>query len=143
MLDEIGRPRFLSAGANAVGVRFHLLPTKPRDIEDDGLFHYGILGPNAASKFGRPSAEAKRYPDEATGPEKPNVYRNAVILLTPSKDGLEVASAGVRDHLGCEQVGVDLKEQQKDGNVDVTRMQTLAINLDKTEGRIPDAIRQG
>ena len=142
LLDEIGRAKILSAGANAVGVRVHSLPTKPRDIEDDGLFHYGILGPSGASESGKPSAEAKRYLDETTGPEKPRVYRNAVILLTPSKDGLEVASASVRDYLAWEMVGVDLKEQQKDGNVDVARMQTLAINLDKGKGRIPDAIRQ-
>jgi hypothetical protein len=109
---------------------------------DDGLFHYGILGPNGASDSGKPSPEAKRYLDETTGPEKPRVYRNAVILLAPSKDGLEVASASVRDHLAWEQVGVNLKEQQKDGNVDVARMQTLIINLDKAKGRVPDSIRQ-
>ncbi|MFH1969016.1 MAG: hypothetical protein ABIJ53_01720, partial [Verrucomicrobiota bacterium] len=142
LLDEIGRTKTLSAGASAVGVRVHTLPAKTRDIEDDGLFHYGILGPSGASDSGKPGPEAKRYLDETTGPEKPRVYRNAVILLAPSKDGLEVASASVRDYMAWERVGVNLKDQQKDGNVDVARMQTLAINLDKTKGRIPDAIRQ-
>lgn len=142
LLDEIGKARILSTGANVFGVRVHSLPTKPRDIEDDGLFHYGILGPSGASESGKPSAEAKRFLDETTGPEKPRVYRNAIILLTPSRDGLEVASASVRDYLAWEMVGVDLKEQQKDGNVDVARMQTLAINLDKSKGRIPETIRQ-
>ncbi|MGD9972706.1 MAG: DUF499 domain-containing protein [Desulfatirhabdiaceae bacterium] len=142
LLDEIGRVKTLSTGANAVGVRVHTLPTKPRDIEDDGLFHYAILGPSGASDSGKPGPEAKRYLGETSGPEKPRVYRNAVILLAPSKDGLEVASACVRDYLAWEQVGVSLREQQKDGNVDVARMQTLSINLDKTKGRIPDAIRQ-
>lgn len=142
LLGEIAKTKTLSAGAHAVGVRVHMLPTTPRDIEDDGLFHYAILGPNGASESGKPSAEAKRYLDETTGPEKPRVYRNAVILLTPSKDGLEVASASVRDYLAWEHVGTDLKGQQKDGNVDVARMQTLAINLDKSKGRIPDSIRQ-
>ena len=37
LLDEIGRTKTLSAGANAFGVRVHTLPLKPRDIEDDGL----------------------------------------------------------------------------------------------------------
>lgn len=141
-LDEIGKTKTLSAGAHAFGVRVHTLPTKPRDIEDDGLFHYGILGPSGVSDSGKPGSEAKRYLDETTGPEKPRVYRNSVILLAPSKDGIEVASASVRDYLAWEQVGVNLKEQQKDGNVDVARMQTLTINLDKAKGRIPDAIRQ-
>lgn len=142
LLDAIGRAKTLSAGAQAFGVRVHTLPTKPRDIEDDGLFHYGILGPNGASDSGKPSAEAKRYLDETTGPEKPRVYRNSVILLAPSRDGLEVASKSVRDYLAWEQVGINLKEQQKDGNVDVARMQTLTINLDKAKGRIPEAMRQ-
>ncbi|MAT38150.1 MAG: hypothetical protein CL946_00955, partial [Ectothiorhodospiraceae bacterium] len=142
LLDEIGKTKTLSAGANALGIRVHSLPTKPRDVEDDGLFHYAILGPSGASESGKPSAEAKRYLDETTGAEKPRVYRNAVILLTPSKDGLEVASASVRDYLAWETVVADLQEQDRDGNIDAARMSTLRINLDKSKGRIPDAIRQ-
>ena len=38
-----------------------------------------------------PSAEAKRFLDETTGAEKPRVFRNAVLLLAPARDGLEVA----------------------------------------------------
>ena len=102
LLDEIGKVKALSAGAT--GVRVHSLPTRPRDIEDDGLFHYAILSPSAACDSGKPSSEAKRYLDETTGPEKPRVYRNAVILLTPSKDGVDIASVRVRDYLAWEQV---------------------------------------
>ena len=142
LLDEIGKTKTLSTGAHAFGVRVHTLPTKTRDIEDDGLFHYAILGPSGASDSGKPGSEAKRYLDETTGPGKPRVYRNSVMLLAPSRDGLEVAAASVRDYLAWEQVGIDLKKQQKDGNVDVARMQTLTINLDKTKGRVPDTIRQ-
>jgi hypothetical protein len=142
LLDEIGKVKTLSSGASASGVRVHTLPTKPRDIEDDGQFHYAVLSPGCASDSGKPSAECKRYLDETTGSEKPRVYRNAVILLAPSKDGLEVASARVRDFLAWDQVRADLKEQSKDGNVDVARMQTLTIHVDKSKGRIPDSIRQ-
>ena len=142
LLDEIGKCKSLAMGASATGVRVHLLPGQPRDIEDDGAFHYAVLGPNAASDSGRPSTDAKRYLDETTSPEKPRVYRNAVILLAPSKDGLEVASARVRDYLAWEEVRSDLKEQEKDGDVDVSRMQTLTIHTDKARGRIPEAIRQ-
>jgi hypothetical protein len=142
LLDEIGKCKALTAGAAAAGVRVHLLPTRARDIGDDGQFHYAVLGPNAASDSGKPSQEARRCLDETTGPEKPRVYRNAVILLTPSRDGVEVASARVRDYLAWEQVRSDLKDQDKEGNVDVARMQTLAINLDKARGRIPDAVKQ-
>src|SRR5690606_34124985 len=95
LLEEIGRTKSLTSGASAAGVRVHTLPAKPRDIEDDGLFHYAIMPPSAASDSGKPSPEAKRFLDETTGPEKPRVFRNAVLLLTPSKDGLSAAEARV------------------------------------------------
>lgn len=142
LLDEIGKCKPLTAGASAAGVRVHLLPSHPRDIEDDGKFHYGILGPKAASDSGKPSPEAKRYLDETTSPEKPRVYRNAVILLTPSRDGIEVTSARVRDYMAWEEVRADLKEQEKDGSIDPARMSTMAMNIDKARGRIPDAVKQ-
>ncbi len=142
VLDEIGKVKSLTAGASAAGVRVHTLPARPRDIEDDSQFHFAVLAPGAASDSGKPSPDAKRYLDETTGREKPRVYRNAVLLLTPSKDGIEVAAARVRDYLAWEQVRTDLKEQEKDGNIDVARMQTLAINIDKAKGRIPEAIKQ-
>lgn len=142
LLDEIQKVKSLTTGASAAGVRVHTLPARPRDIEDDGQFHFAVLGPGAASDSGKPSAEARRYLDEKTGPENPRVLRNSVLLLTPSKDGLEVAATRVRDYLAWEQVRTDLKEQEKDGSVDVARMQTLTINLDTAKGRVPDAVKQ-
>lgn len=147
LLDEIGKAKSLTSGASALGVRVHTLPTKPKDIEDDGLFHYAVLPPSAASDSGKPSAEAKRYLDETTGPEKPRVFRNAVLLLAASRDGLEVAQARVREYLAWEKVKDDLtpkndEEKKQKASVDVARMQTLAINIDKARGRVPDAIRQ-
>ncbi len=92
-----------------VGVSVHTLPAKIDDVKDDGKFHYVILGPNAASDSGKPSALAKRYLDENTGPDNPRVKRNAVILVVPSKDGLELAQARVREYLAWEQVKTSLK----------------------------------
>jgi hypothetical protein len=140
LIDEIQKAKTLTSGASAAGVRVHTLPTKPKDIEDDGLFHYAILPPSAASDSGKPSAEAKRILDETTGPEKPRVFRNAVLLLAPSRDGLEVAEARVRDYLAWETVRDNLDKEKS--SVDVARLQTLAINIDKAKGRVPDAIRQ-
>lgn len=142
LLDEIGRTKKLTEGASGAGVKVHTLPTRPRDIEDDGVFHYAVLGPAAASESGKPSAEACRYLDETTGSEKPRVYRNAVLLLVPSREGLDVAETRVRDYLAWEQVLAELNRQQQDGNVDVARMQTLAVYMDKAKGRIPESIRQ-
>lgn len=142
LIDEIGKQKSLSANAAASGVRVHTLPSRPKDIEDDGLFHYAVLGPEAASESGTPSQVAMRFLDETTNTEKPRVYRNALVLLTPSKDGLEFAMARVRDYLAWETVREDVKRQQREGDVDPARAQTLQINIDKSKGRIPDAIRQ-
>ena len=142
LLDEIAKVKSLSMGASAAGVRVHTLPGQPRDIEDDGQFRFAILGPKATSESGKPSPEAQRFLNETTGPEKPRVFRNALLLLVPSKDGLETASARVRDYLAWEQVRIELKEQDAGGDVDVARMHTLGMNLDMAKGRIPDAIRQ-
>ncbi len=147
LLEEIPKVRALTSGASASGVRVHTLPSQPRDIEDDGLFHYAVMPPSAASNSGTPVAEAKRFLDETTGPDKPRVYRNAVLLLCPSKDGLGAAEACVRDYLAWERVMDELlpreeEEKRRKGPVDVARLQTLKMNMDKARGRIPVAIRQ-
>ena len=142
LLDEIAKVKVLTRGASAAGVRVHMLPTKPHDINDDGQFHYAVLGPSCASDIGKPNPETKRFLEETTNAEKPRVFRNAVILLAPSKDGLEVALARVRDLMAWKLVNADLKEQEANGQLDPARMQTLAINLNTAQGRTPDAISQ-
>ena len=146
LIEEIGKLKTLTSGASASGVRVHTLPTRPRDIADDGLFHYAVLPPSAASDSGKPSAEARRFLDETTGPEKPRVFRNAMLLLTASKDGLSAAEARVRDYLAWDRVRNELtpkneEERKQKGSVDVARLQTLKINMDKARARIPEAIR--
>ena len=147
LIEEIQKAKTLTSGASALGVRVHTLPTKPKDIEDDGLFHYAVLPPSAASDSGKPSAEAKRFLDETTGSDKPRVFRNAVLLLALARDGLEVAQARVRDYLAWEKVMDDLipkndEEKRQKGSVDVARLQTLKINIDKAKAKMPEAIRQ-
>ena len=53
-----------------------------------------------------------------------------------------MAMARVRDYLAWEIVRDDIKKQQKDGNIDPARAQTLQIYIDKAKGKIPEAIRQ-
>ncbi|MHB1768008.1 MAG: DUF499 domain-containing protein, partial [Phycisphaerae bacterium] len=147
LLEEIPKVKALTSGASAAGVRVHTLPARPSDIEDDGLFHYVIMPPSAASDSGKPSTQARRHLDEKTGPENPRVFRNAVLLLCPSRDGLEVAQVRVREYLAWEKVKAELAPQnggtdQQNISVDVVRMQTLAVNISKARGRIPEAIRQ-
>lgn len=138
LLDAIGGLKSLTAGASAAGARVHNLPERPRDIEDDGEFHYAVLGPKAASTAGTPSVEAKRYIEETTGPDRPRVYRNAVVLAVPSRDGLEAARNTIRDYLGWEEVRHMLQGQE----IDPLRAELLGSYIDEARKRIPDAVRQ-
>jgi hypothetical protein len=138
LLDEIGKLKSLTAGANAAGARVHTLPDKPHDVEDDGELHFAVLRPNAASEPGKPSAEARRFLDETTGPDRPRVYRNALVLAAPSRDGLEISRDRVRDYLAWEEVRAQLKGQE----IDPIREQTLAMKLDAARKAIPEAVRQ-
>jgi hypothetical protein len=142
LIDEIGKVKKLTAGASAAGVTVHTLPVKVSDVKDDGAFRYAVLGPSAACDSGKPSPEAKRFLDENTGPDNPRVYRNAVLLLCPSKDGLEITEARIRDYLAWDTVRDELKKQEEGGSVDAARMQTLVMNIEKAKGRVPESIRQ-
>jgi len=143
LLSEIEKVRALTQGASAAGVRVHTLPEKPRDVEDDGQFHYAVMPPSAASESGKPSSEARRFLDETTGPDKPRVFRNAVILLCPSRDGLEAARAKIRDHMAWEQVKSDLDAQEKDGaTVDIGRKTTLATKIESARKHVAPGIKQ-
>ena len=136
--DHIEKHRPLTNGASAAGARVHNLPDRPNDIQDDGEFHYAVLGPKAASESGKPSAEARRYVDETTGPDRPRVNRNAIVLAVPSREGLDLVRNRVREYMGWEEVRELLKGQ----SVDPFREQTLRREIDAARGRIPDAISQ-
>lgn len=128
----------LTEGARAAGVKVHKLPAKPSDIEDDGVFHYAVLGPGAASDAGKPSAYARRFLDETTGPDKPRALtRNAVVLAVPARDGLEAARDKVRDLLGWEEVQRILKARDDIDTVTTTR---LSANLKNARAEIVSAV---
>jgi hypothetical protein len=138
MLDEIQKVKSLTAGAGAVVGKVHNLPEKPKDIEDDGEFHYGVLGPKAASDSGKPSAEARRFIDEKAGADSPRIYRNAVVLAAPSRDGLDVVRNAIKEYFGWEEVTAQLKDQE----LDPTRTELLSMNREAARKRIPEAIQQ-
>ena len=128
----------LDGGASATGAKVHVLPASPRDVGDDGEFRYVILGADAASESGKPSAEAKRYLDETTGPKRPRVHRNAVVLAVPSGDGLAAVRGAVRSLLGWE----DVERQLRNQNVDPIQGEHLRRRLQDARRRVPDMIRQ-
>ncbi len=138
LLEEVRRTKSLTQGAAAAGARAHTLPERPRDIEDDGDFHFAVLGPGAVSDSGKPSAEARRFIDETTGADRPRVRRNAVVLVAPSRDGLEAARTRIREYLGWEEV----RSQLGDLASDPVREGKLASSTEQARRRIPDAVRQ-
>jgi len=142
LIDQISKLKSLTAGASIAGAKTHNLPKRPNEIEDDGEFHFAILGPRAASDSGKPSAEAKRYIDETTGPDKPRNYRNAVVLAVPSRDGIEAARNRIRDYLGWEEVRGQLRKQLKGQEIDPIREAALAANISFARSRITESIQQ-
>lgn len=138
LLADVQQTRSLTQGASGAGARVHTLPDRPRDIENDGEFHFAILGPKAVSDSGKPSAEARRFIDETTGPDRPRTYRNAIVLVAPSQDGLDATRNRVREYLGWEEVRSQLKDQPQD----LMREAILAKSTEDARKAIPDAIRQ-
>ena len=128
----------LDGGASAAGAKLHLLPASPRDVGDDGAFRYVVLGPEAASDSGKPSAAAKRCIDETTGRHRPRVHRNALVLAVPSRDGLDAARSSVRTWLGWR----DVQRQLQNQAVDPLRSERLRRKLQESKSQVPALVRQ-
>jgi len=141
LLDEIEKQKSLTKDVSKnYGIKVHILPAKPGDIEDNGEFHFAILGPSASSASGKPGPEARRFLEEKAGTDSPRVHRNALVLVAPSRQGLDIARNRIRGYLAWEKVHSDMNQQE--GKFDPTRMSNLTISLNKAKGRIPEAIRQ-
>jgi hypothetical protein len=138
LLDEIGKLKNLTTGISGQGVKVHNLPEWPKQVEDDGEFHFVILGPKSACVAGNPSAEAKRFIDETTAADRPRVYRNAIVVVAPSMEGLDAARNAITKYLGWEEVRSQLMNQQ----IDMIRQALLTSNLEGSRKGIPSAIRQ-
>lgn len=131
---EIRSAAKLTEGARGAGAKVHMLPVRPAEIEDDGEFHFAVLGPAAAADGGRPPAYARRFIDETTGPEKPRALnRNALVLVAPSREGIEVAREKVRDLLAWEKVRDLLKERS---DIDTAAQARLQTNIAAARGAI-------
>ena len=135
--EEVRRTRRLTEGAQATGARVHTLPESPRDLGDNGEFRYAVLGPEAASESGRPSALAGRYLAETTGSDKPRVHRNVVVLAVPSRDGVAAVRDSVRSLLGWE----DVQRQLAEHAVDPLQGERLRKRLEDARRRLPETIR--
>jgi hypothetical protein len=140
LLKDIDGHKALTATASQSGARPHKLPERPSMVDDDGQFRYVVLGPTAASESGKPSAEARRFIEETTAPDRPRTERNAIVLAVPSRDGIFGARAVVREYLGWLAVGDTLKKEGHD--LDLVRQQNLDAYTSASSKRIGDAIQQ-
>lgn len=127
----------LMEGAGVAGGLTHLLPKSPKDVADDGKFHYAVLGPSAVSDAGKPSAVAKSFIDDTGHEHRPRVFRNALMLAVPSKDGLDVALSSVRALLGWH----DVYEQLKEHTVDPIRRERLNRRLADAEIKVSAVVK--
>ena len=139
LAKAIRSEKSLVKNAAAAGARVHMLPERPRDIADDGEFHFAILGPEAVSDSGKPSAAARRFIEETTAADKPRVNRNALVLAAPSREGLATARNHVRAKLGWEEVK---RQIRLSGGAGEAREERLAEALKAAQKAIPETVRQ-
>lgn len=137
LIAGVGNLKSLTAGASAAGARVHNLPDRPKDVEDDGQFRYVVLGSRAASDVEKPGAEAVKFLTQHMDESDPRVFKNAVIMAVPSRDGLDAARGSIRAYLGWEEVRGQLAGQE----LDPIREQMLSANLDLARKAIPTAVR--
>lgn len=138
LIEEIGALKPLFTAASAPSVVTHKLPDSPDCIDDDGRFHYAVLGPAAASEPGVASAEAARFINETTSHERPRKNRNAILLAVPSRLGISQARHQVRQLLAWDEVRTTLRGQE----VDQQRKALLDEYASGAQTAVSDAIRQ-
>lgn len=138
LLEEIKAARWLDSGATAMGAKVHKLPTGPDQVPSDGEFRYVILGPNALSESGKPSALAVRFCEEVTGPQNPRAAKNAIVIAAPDRSGLTIAQDKVRDHLAW----VEVKGLLSGQPIDPVRSSKLDSEVTGSKKDIGSAVRQ-
>lgn len=138
LLEEIRAAKWLDSGATALGAKVHKLPTGPDQVPSDGEFRYVVLGPNAQSESGKPSAMAVRFCEEVTGPQNPRAAKNAIVIAAPDRSGLTIAHEKVRDHLAW----VEVKGLLSGQPIDPVRSSKLDSEVTGSKKDISGAVRQ-
>ncbi|MDE0105406.1 MAG: DUF499 domain-containing protein [Bryobacterales bacterium] len=134
----IGKTTRLWRGARDAGATVHKLPRLPADVRDTVHFRFAILGPDAASSAGKPSTVARSFLDYTTSHDSPRVYRNAVVLAVPSREGVDGAREETRSLLGWEHVQTQLTARE----IDPVRRARLHRHVTQAEAELPGVIRQ-
>lgn len=135
---EIKVASWLDAGAQAAGAKVHRLATVPADVPDDGEFRYVVLGPAGQSESGKPSALAIRFCDEATDATRPRANKNAIVIVAPSKTGIDITKDRIRDYLAWEEVRTTLATATDDPK----RMSSLSDKIKASREEFKQQLRQ-
>lgn len=138
LLEEIKKVKALTAGAAVAGATVHFLPKHPADIEDDGQFHYAVLGPEAASTAGNPSALARRFLTETTTSDRPRAHANAAVLVTVERGGLAALREQVETAMAWDEVAAQLKGQ----DLDALRDRVLKQHQQDARDAVPTLVQQ-
>lgn len=141
LINSLHKDKLFKSGNTDMELKTHILPANPAEVQDDGKFHYVVLSVDCASEPRKISQNAIRYLEEGASENSPRAYRNSLIMLAPSPDGLDMAKNRIRDALAWEQVLADLRQQGK-GAIDPARESTLASNKKMADGKAQEAIRQ-
>ena len=134
--SAVRKNKSLTEGADAAGVKVHMMPASERDVADDLNFRYVVLGAEAVSESGKPSRVAQKFL-ETKGKDRPRVNRNALVVVAPSRDGLQSMRNEIRAFLGWEEV----QSQLSSHHVDAIRTQRLRRRLETARRRIPETVR--
>ena len=138
LIDHFRKEKFFTRDIDK-DISVHTLPKSPADVPDDGKFHYILLGPDAACSSSKPTDLATKFLKERDHADKPRIHRNAVILLTPSKDGIDVAIERMADVLAWKKVNDELQKQE---GTDQARLSTLTTYQNTANKKLAEAIRQ-
>lgn len=141
LYEAVGKDKNFINGASTYELRSHVFPHSPAAVQNDGQYHYVVLGPQCVSDSKNIANEAKRYLELGTSANSPRSFRNALIMLAPSYDGLELAKKRIREALAWNQVLADLRQQGK-GAIDPARESTLISSKRLADSKVQDAIRQ-
>lgn len=119
----------------------HKLPSSPANVADDGKFHFVVLPPEGACDGDTPSAFAENFLKVTIHQGSPRIHSNAIVLLAPSKSGLDIAMERVADVIAWQKVKDEL-QQQSAATIDQSRLSTLGTLLNAANGKLSDAIKQ-
>jgi hypothetical protein len=135
--EEIRGTKSLTRGAVEAGASLYKMPDDPGDIRDNSSLQFAILGPEFASQPGTSNEKVVPFLKKKTSGQ-PRVNKNAVVLATPSPEGLSKARSRVQSYLAWKEVGNMLSEQPSNP----TRRQRYKQKRDAAEKKISESIRE-